>query len=472
MKTAKLLVLFLFVSGHALAQCYSKIVSYSRNYIALQTDGTLWAKGTGTGGFLGFGNTDAVAEFTQIGTDNDWTDKISLNGVNVFAIKTDGTLWVWGRNFQNGSAGLGSFDEFGPFGPTQVGTDNDWAAVSIAGSSTIAVKTDGTLWAWGSNDKGQLGIGNPDDLYKTNVPIQVGSETDWAKVFTGRAQLAYAIKTDGSLWSWGNFGNYIGYAGANLDNNYRTPHQIGIDTWKTITVTGFGPMTLGIKTDGSLWGWGLSSFQTYYFGNGVDNYSSLVPERIGVDNDWKEIWLSNGTTLALKNNWIRWGWGRNGTGHQLGMGVTSVNDVTVPTQLDSDTNWKTLSIDIQSGYGDGIKESNTLYHWGNTHPNVNYPSPTLFSASNCTLGVTAFSLQSIRVYPNPVSGNLIIRFNEPENGEAGIIISNNLGQVLLSEIRSITNGDLSLNMSQLPVGIYYVSLQSGGKEYKTKIIKN
>jgi len=472
MKTAKLLVLFLFISTNAMAQCYSKIVSRSRNYIALQTDGTLWAKGTGLNGFLGFGNNNPVAEFTQIGLDNDWTDKISLNGISVFAIKTDGTLWVWGNNYPNGAAGIGSFDLFGPFGPTQVGTDTDWDKVAAGYSFTIAVKTNGTLWAWGSNDKGQLGIGNPDDLYKTNVPIQVGTDTDWTAVFTGVSQLAYGIKTDGTLWSWGNFGNYIGYTGANLNNSYRSPHQIGADTWKTITVTGFGPMTTGIKTDGSLWGWGLSNFQTYYFGNGTDSYSSQVPERIGTGNDWKEIWLSEGTTLGLKTAGTRWGWGRNSLAYQLGMGTGFTSDVTIVTQLDSDSDWKTLSIDQKDGLGDGIRQNNSLFHWGSNHQGPAYPSPTLFSNSNCTLGIKEFSLNPILVSPNPTKEVVTVRFNEKPEGSIEVLLTNTLGQTILSKHIEINNGELSLNLRQLPSGIYCISLKSSGSEYLTKIIKN
>ena len=267
----------MFLSFHSFAQCYSKIVSYSRNYIALQTDGTIWAKGTGYGGFLGFGNNNAVQNFTQIGSDSNWTNKMAINGVNVFVIKTDGTLWVWGNNFPDGSAGLGTYNNLGYFGPTQVGTDSDWAEVASGSAFTLAVKTNGTLWSWGENNGGKLGIGSLQDSYKNNIPIQVGMEANWSKVFAGRGNTAYAIKTNGTLWSWGNNGDYIGYTEAITNNNFRTPHQVGNDTWSFITIGGIYSMTDGIKTDGSLWGWGSSNFQTYLFGNGIDVYASTTP---------------------------------------------------------------------------------------------------------------------------------------------------------------------------------------------------
>lgn len=475
MKTAKLLLFLFLFTNNSFAQCYSKIVSYSRNYIALQTDGTLWAKGTsGNGGILGFGNNNAVAEFSQIGTETNWTDNISLSGGDVFAIKTDGTLWVWGRNSPNGSTGLGTYADLGYFGPTQIGTDSNWAKVAAGSDFTVGIKTDGTLWAWGSNSKGKLGVGNLDDLYRTSIPIQLGSETNWANVFSGTQELAYAIKTDGTLWSWGNNGNYIGYTNATSNNNYRTPHQVGTDTWTTIAVGGIFPMTDGIKTDGSLWGWGSSNFQSYLFGNGIDIYSSQTPVRIGNESNWKNICIGQSTTFALKVNSTRWGWGRNGNGYQLGMGAGMTSNVTTPTQLDTDTDWKSFNIDsFESGnYGDGIKENNSLYHWGNTNQNIIYPSPALFSATNCTLGVDNFLENRFWVYPNPIQDFTTIHFSENISSHVEVIIRNQLGQELLVKKMEIVNSEFNLNLSNYNSGVYYLMLKCFEHTYKTKLIKN
>jgi len=472
MKTVKSLLFLFLVTNHSFAQCYSKIVSYSRNYIALQTDGTLWSKGTTYDRrLLGFGDNPPPTVFTQIGTDNNWTDNISINSSNVFAIKTDGTLWVWGAN--STSAGLGSDDYISFITPTQVGTDSNWAKVSAGSGFTIAIKTDGTLWVWGNNTGGKLGVGNTDDLYKTNIPIQVGFETNWLKVFSGTKELAYAIKTDGTLWSWGNNGNYIGYINANSNNNYRTPHQLGTDTWSTIAVGGIFPMTDGIKTDGSLWGWGSSNFQSYLFGNGIDIYSSQTPVRIGNDSDWKNIYIGQSTTFALKVNSTRWGWGSNGTGYQLGMGAGMTSNITTPTQLDTDTDWKSLNIDsFESGnYGDGIKENNSLYHWGNTNQNIIYPSPTLFSATNCTLGLDDFLKNKVTIYPNPIRDFTNIHINENLGSQIEVSIINQLGQELLVQKKEIVNYDFTLNLSNYDSGVYYLTLKSFGHTYNTKLIK-
>ena len=470
MKTAKLLVFLFLISNNSFAQCYSKIICYSRNFIALQADGTLWSKGNGYGGFLGFGNNNPVASFTQIGSDGNWTENISTNGGNVFAIKTDGTLWVWGSNFQSGSTGLGTYDDLGYFTPTQVGTDTNWAKVTAGNAFTLAVKTDGTLWAWGSNSGGTLGIVNLDNSYTTNVPIQVGNETDWAKVYTGVNNLAYAIKTNGTLWSWGNYGNFIGYAGASDNNNYRTPHQVGTDNWATIAVSLGNPMTDGIKSDGSLWAWGYCDFQTYMFGNGIDPYSSQTPVHIGNDSDWKEVHLGSTTTIALKTNGTRWGWGRNSNLYQLGSGM--IGDITVPAQLDLDTDWKTLNFDPYRNFGDGIKENNTLYHWGYDHLNVEMSTPTLFSATICTLGIEDFHQNIMIVYPNPIVDFTTIHLNNNLGSQLQVNIVNQLGQELLSKKIEIVNQEFTLNLSNYASGVYFLTLKNLEQTFKTKLIKN
>ncbi len=471
MKSLKVLLCLLSFAIQATAQCYSKIVSHSRCYIALQTDGTLWAKGAPfQRGVLGFGNSNAVAEFTQIGTDNNWTENISINNTNTFAIKTDGTLWVWGKNTSYPAAGLGTNDNIGYFIPRQIGTDNNWASVSGGSGFTIATKTDGTLWAWGSNSSGKLGIGNTDNNFTTSIPIQVGTDTNWARVYTGDTNLAYAIKTDGTLWSWGNNGNYIGYAGASQNDNYRAPHQIGTDRWLNIAVGLSGPMTFGIKIDGSLWGWGNSAGVQYFFGNGVDIYSSQTPEQIGVDTDWKQVCLGQHTTIALKNNGTRWGWGRNDNGYQLGMGSTG--DVTVPTQLDTANDWRYFNMDLFDTNGDGIKTNNSLNHWGGDHLNIIRQTPNLFGTVTCTLSVDNFDQTYFSAFPNPFNEFIKIRFKDDLHLIDQVKIINALGEELLLEKIEIVNQEATLNLSHIATGVYFLSLKINERTYVTKLIKN
>ena len=112
-------------------------------------------------------------------------------------------LWAWGNN-DFGQLGDGTYD-LGTSVPTQIGADNDWTAVAAGAYLSTAIKADGTLWAWGNNEVGRLGNGTNDQ--GTNVPVQVGLDRDWVAVDNSKFDIfegyTLALKTDGSLWSWG-----------------------------------------------------------------------------------------------------------------------------------------------------------------------------------------------------------------------------------------------------------------------------
>ena len=185
------------------------------------------------------------------------------------AVKTDGTLWTWGNN-QLGNLGHG--DRILRSSPTQI-PGNTWSEVSVSVAAAVALKTDGTLWTWGGNaENGQLGHNN-----RTNYssPVQVGSDTTWAWT-TGPEQFAMATKTDGTLWAWGN--NSYGALGLNQahEAKYSSPVQIPGTTW---TIKEFANMSssgaFALKTDGTAWGWGYNN-KGQLGQNNRTNYSSPV----------------------------------------------------------------------------------------------------------------------------------------------------------------------------------------------------
>ena len=127
---------------------------------------------------------------TQVGSGTDWAS-VSAGAYHTVAVRTDGTLWAWGWNAY-GQLGTGDYTSFNA--PTQVGTGTDWASVSAGYLHTVAVKADGTLWAWGYNYYGQLGLG---DTVDRNTPTQVGTETDWASASASSYVHTVAVKTTG-----------------------------------------------------------------------------------------------------------------------------------------------------------------------------------------------------------------------------------------------------------------------------------
>jgi alpha-tubulin suppressor-like RCC1 family protein len=250
---------------------------------SVKTDGTLWTWGANGYGNLGHNNTTSLSSPVQVGSDTDWQTPVGARRA-IFCIKTDGSLWAIGGQNTYGQLGL-SLDEFARVSsPTQVGAGTDWYKLSGWGYATAAIKTDGTLWTWGYNSYGQLGsnIGSP-ALEARSSPVQIGADTDWAEVSVGNAYVL-ATKTDGTLWSWGR-GNINGQLGQNNNINYSSPVQIGaLTTWTNVKmlVRGGG---LASKTDGSLWAWGYNFYgEITGIGGNVGDVSS--PVQIGSDTYW------------------------------------------------------------------------------------------------------------------------------------------------------------------------------------------
>jgi len=200
--------------------------------LAIKTNGTLWARGYNVNGQLGLGDITPRSVFVQVGSDTDWAMAVSgyiqsINGA-VLAVKTNGTLWAWGYN---GFGGLGLGDITHRSSPVQVGSRTDWKYVA-SGYISLAVKTDGTLWSWGRNDLyGCLGLG---DLTHRSSPCQVGSGTDWKVVnVSSSTGHSLALKNDGTLWSWGY--NGFGTLGLGDRTDRSSPCQIGSGTnWTSL----------------------------------------------------------------------------------------------------------------------------------------------------------------------------------------------------------------------------------------------
>ena len=127
----------------------------------------------------------------------DWSS-VGTGSYHTIALKVDGTLWAWGRN-ATGQLGDGTTTNRSV--PTQESTAAaDWSSVSAGSYHTIALKEDGTLWAWGDNRYGQLGDGTTTDSL---VPTQESTAAaDWIS-FSGGIYHTIALKEDGTLWAWG-----------------------------------------------------------------------------------------------------------------------------------------------------------------------------------------------------------------------------------------------------------------------------
>jgi alpha-tubulin suppressor-like RCC1 family protein len=239
---------------------------------------------------LGIGNTGTRTSPVQVGSETDW-EKISGGAQHSLAIKSNGTLWAWGAN-TNGQLGLGNI--VNRSSPVQVGTETDWLMVTCGQNFSMAIRgsgSSGSLWAWGYNAQGRLGLGNS---ASRSSPVQVGTDTDWAIVTAGYI-FAVAVKTNGTIWSWGN--NTYGRLGLNDPNGQisrSSPVQIGsLTDWATSA----GSLSSGINTisvkNGKLYGWGAGLNGTLatplIFPGPTTRPYSTSPIQISTLGGWKNV---------------------------------------------------------------------------------------------------------------------------------------------------------------------------------------
>ncbi|RFC53136.1 RCC1 domain-containing protein [Brumimicrobium aurantiacum] len=332
------------------AQCFDTLTFGGAHTVGQKPDGTLWGWGYGVVGQLLTTN-QVEPNPIQLGIQTDGY-KISTGGANTFVIKDNGTLWGCGLN-QFGCLGINSTSQsFSSF--QQITTSNDWVKVSPSSYFTLALKANGTIWAWGQNNEYQLGNSpaTPEQLF----PIQVGVDTDWVEIAAGTSTTSFAIKSDGTIWGWGSNPSSIIVMGSST-YTVATPTQVGTDTdWLTMSV-GVEHL-LAQKQDSTLWSWGGGE------GLGFGGTPSVTNTPQQISNDkWISFSTGFNTSYGIKEDGTLWSWGRNSYG-QLGDGTTI--DRLVPTQIGNDNNWST----VQAGNSQTVmatKTDGTVWYWGGTN---------------------------------------------------------------------------------------------------------
>jgi alpha-tubulin suppressor-like RCC1 family protein len=363
------------------------------NSMAIRSDGTLWSWGSNQFGQLGLNlaTTANRSSPVQVGTRADWRS-VSLGNYTAFANRTDGTMWAWGRN-TNGDLGLGDIvnrsspvqigtatnwisgslsdghsillentgyayttgvgaGQFSPAGfntnfmtnrssPVQIGT-RTWSYVSAAGHS-LAIRTDGTLWAWGTSGQGQLGLG---DVVTRSSPVQVGTLNTWSKVYAATPH-SYAIRSDGTLWAWGrNILGELGLGNFGDATNRSSPVQVGtLNTWSSVAETSASELyhTLAIRTDGTLWAWGRNTDGQLGLNLGATAHRSS-PVQVGTRNDWVSATVNSGGSMAVRSDGTIWTWGTNGPNYQLGIGDSPNVSRSSPVQIGTISTWASASL--------------------------------------------------------------------------------------------------------------------------------
>ena len=286
---------------------YKEIAMYN-GVVAGKTDGTLWSWGVQWAGELGLNDTVRRSSPVQIGSVTTW-DKVIHGDRSVLATKTDGTLWAWGYN---GEGNLGQNNNTVYSSPIQIPGTTWGGGIGFSKTgSGFAIKTDGTLWSWGNSNNGALGQ-NKGPGQNRSSPIQIGSDTTWSKIVSG-AYRAMATKTDGTLWSWGY--NHVGQLGQGNNTKYSSPVQIPGTTWSTIGSNSY--TSSATKTDGTLWCWGYNdNGDCAQNTNGTSTSTYDSPVQVP-GTTWSQVIQSKGTNSmgAIKTDGTLWFWGQNGYGY-------------------------------------------------------------------------------------------------------------------------------------------------------------
>ena len=305
---------------------------------AIKTDGTLWTWGRDDYGQLGV-NATSVTRSTPVQTvaaGTTWK-QVDCSFNTTTAIKTDGTLWTWGRN-DKGQLGDGTTTD--KSSPVQI-AGTTWKQVSAGRTATGGVKTDGTLWMWGQGDWPHVYLGDG-TLVSKSSPVQTSSGgTNWKQVSVGH-RFVGAIKTDGTLWMWGDQGaGQIGNGTYDGFNSASTPVQTssGGTNWKQISA-GYNA-SAAIKTDGTLWAWGTGNFGMVPDGART---ARVTPVQIA-GTTWKQVVVGEYyRAAALKTDGTIWSWG---WGYYGGLGNNADHniDLSTPVQIfGGGTNWKLISV--------------------------------------------------------------------------------------------------------------------------------
>lgn len=343
--------------------------------LAIGKDGKVWAWGNNGYGQLGIGNTMAsYIPVTVAGIEN--IKSVAAGYYHSLALKTDGTLWAWGNN-ANGELGLGNADSStSKNAPVQIPSLTNIKAVAAGDNHSIALKEDGTVYLWGKGDKGQLGNGS---TYSFKAPMQLmvsdasnQSVPFIAKAIFAGANYSMAIREDGTLWAWGD--NSYGKLGdGTWIINRLSPVQVqGLS--KVVLLDGGVNFTAALKEDGTVWAWGRNN--KGQLGNKTIDDSNIPVQVINDDGTaFKAISLAAGGehTIAIKEDHTVWTWGSNsmvtgGSGPVGALGDYSMDPYkTTPVQVlhnDRRILEKAVSVSAGEAYSTAITKDGKLWAWG------------------------------------------------------------------------------------------------------------
>ena len=318
--------------GRSLASATPAIVNSFANVVAIAAgdshtvavrgDGTVWAWGGNGGGQLGDGTTTAHSTPVQVPRLTGIVE-VAAGAYHNVARRSDGTIWTWGTNY----VGQLGDERSGGGAPEQVAGVTGVIAVAAGREHTIVLKGDGSVWAWGVNDQGQLGDGTTTALYTgRSSPAPVTGLAGVTRIAAGSTH-TLALKSDGTVWAWGE--NYAGNLGDGTAVSRLTPIQVPGLTG--VVAVGASSYSAVVKADGTVWAWGSNGYGQLGDGTFTDRPAPVpLPGLTNV----AAITLGYLHSAAVRGDGSLWTWGHNFYG-QLGDGSTEMRVTPVATLLTS-----------------------------------------------------------------------------------------------------------------------------------------
>jgi alpha-tubulin suppressor-like RCC1 family protein len=469
LKLAPSLVLIL-VSMSSSAQ---RIAAGGWHSVVVCNDSTVKAFGENATGQLGNGlNTDSnipvvvngLSGVTAVSAGGDQLEAHSM------ALKSDGTVWAWGSNLYGG---LGNGSLTNTTTPVQAIGLTNMKAISAGGWHSAALKSDGTLWTWGWNTDGQLGDGTTVDK---STPIQVPGLTNVTAVAAGTYHVL-ALRSDSTVWAWGD--NINGQIGNGTTTDQTLPVQV-VGLTNVVKICAGRFFSLAIKSDGTVWTWGQNLYGQLGDGTVID---SPVPIQVNsLSNITSVAAIGAFHCLVMKSDSTIWSWGRNTYGN---LGDNTVANSNVPVQMIGisaskgiacGTNFSILYKGDGTFWGCGRNASGQLGDSTFLQHNVATQSlgvcPILQDQFIATMS-NNIELDGLKIYPNPTSGIVIIENSIDANNSIKSIEVNSInGQTVYSKLERNGNGQkVIVDMHSQPSGIYILKIKVGDSMVYKKLIK-